>query len=141
MRGWRAAMSASSASKSSARPPTTVCCGKLHAEIAQQCIAANSRAAPASSISASISPRPYSPINSPRVFTSFNAAEKSSDSAATSAVYSPRLCPAASAGDMFGRASAKARMHATECVSSAGCVWRVRLISAASPRKHNSAMS
>src|SRR6266481_2160150 len=55
--------------------------------------------------------------------------------AATSAEYSPRLCPATKSG--VNPFSASTRYTATEQVKIAGCVLAVSLRSASVPSKHN----
>ncbi len=73
--------------------------------------------------------------NCPRRRASFTASENSSAPAATSAEYSPRLCPATKSGVMPCFSSA--RYAATETVRIAGCVFSVSLRSSSGPSKQS----
>ena len=85
-------------------------------------------------MTAAMPPRPSgtaSCINFPRRCTVCTASEKSIAHAATSAVYSPRLCPAATSGKISFSASTRAA--ATPAVSTAGCVNSVFTSSVSGP--------
>src|SRR5690348_10923006 len=84
---------------------------------------------------AAIAPMPAataSCIASARKRTSGTASRKASAPAATSAVYSPRLCPAMNDG-AAPPATCHARQTAIPAVSITGCVLRVRLSPSAGP--------
>src|SRR5712692_7536845 len=70
----------------------------------------------------------------PRLRTSCTASANFSPPAATSAEYSPRLCPATKSG--VKPFSASTRNTATEQVKIAGCVLAVSLRSSSVPSKH-----
>src|SRR6266571_1602719 len=71
----------------------------------------------------------------PRFRTSCTASANFSAPAATSAEYSPRLCPATKSG--VSPFSSSTRYTATEQVKIAGCVFAVSLRSSSVPSKHN----
>src|SRR5207253_3757209 len=73
-------------------------------------------------------------ISAPRLRTSSTASANFSAPAATSAEYSPRLCPATKSG--VKPLSASTRTTATEHVKIAGCVFAVSLRSSSVPSKH-----
>ena len=79
-------------------------------------------------------------INSPRVRVSRTASAKASAPAATSALYSPRLCPATKAGEgRSGRSVCSTRSAATLVVRMAGCALLVAVSVSAGPLKQRSA--
>src|ERR1700720_1961408 len=73
-------------------------------------------------------------IYCPRLRMSCTASENFSAPAATSAEYSPKLCPATKSGVM--PLSASTRYTATEHVNIAGCVLAVCFSSSSVPAKH-----
>jgi hypothetical protein len=78
-------------------------------------------------------------MNSPRLRTMRTASAKRRAPATTSAVYSPRLCPAAKDGSR--PRSAHAAAAATEAVSTAGWVFAVSASSVSGPSKTRRARS
>src|SRR5262245_52589038 len=72
----------------------------------------------------------------PRARTVRTASDKLNAPAATSAEYSPKLCPATNAGALTP-ASLNARNAATETVRIAGCVFSVNCKSSAGPSKQS----
>src|SRR5579859_1485548 len=88
-------------------------------------------------ITAAIAPTPCGTASCmyvPRLRTSCTASENFNPPAATSAEYSPRLCPATKSG--FKPFSSATRKIATEHVKIAGCVFAVSFKSSSVPSKH-----
>src|SRR5438876_6555420 len=124
-------------------PEITVCSGefKFAAEQTSRCAArwqASATTACEIPRSAAIAPTPAGTASCmyvPRFRTSCTASANFSAPAATSAEYSPRLCPATKSG--VSPFSSSTRYTATEQVKIAGCVLAVSLRSSSVPSKHN----
>src|SRR5207245_6102007 len=122
-------------------PEITVCSGECRFAAAQTSPSAARLQASATTawdnpMIAAIAPTPAGTASCmyvPRLRTSWTASENFSDSAATSAEYSPRLCPATKSG--CKPFSASTRCTATEQVKIAGCVLAVSLSSSSEPAK------
>src|SRR5689334_3682880 len=139
LRPPRSAASATARSTAGLSPAMTICCVELTLATSTTCPCAASRttastASSASPMIAAIAPVPTgtaSCMNSPRLRTICAASRSDSAPAVTSAEYSPRLCPPASAG--VSPRSAQAAAAATLAVRIAGCVFAVRASSASGP--------
>ena len=132
----RSVASATARSTAARWPAITICSAEFTLAISatSPCAASaqiRSTAGSSRPMIAAIAPVPTgtaSCMNSPRLRTMRTASEKRTAPATTSAVYSPRLWPAASAGRR--PRSAHAVAAATDAVSTAGCVLAVSARSA-----------
>src|SRR3989449_512295 len=139
LRPPRSAARATARSTAGRSPAMTICCAEFTLATSTTCPCAASRvtASTASSgrpMMAAMAPVPTgtaSCMNSPRLRTTLIASRKRIAPATTSAEYSPRLWPAASAGRR--PRSAQAAAAATLAVRTAGCVLAVSASSLSGP--------